>query len=66
MSARRVLTAKVRDGLSEIDSEMRATADTMEEDRPATAAAIRAALDWIENQVRRSDRQRTKATGEQA
>ena len=43
----KILTDKVQTGLRLIGAEMSATADTMVEDRPEDAAAIRAALDWI-------------------
>jgi hypothetical protein len=43
-----------------VNAEMSATADTMQEDRPADADAVRAALDWIESQVSRIERQREK------
>jgi hypothetical protein len=51
------LTPKVRAGLHHIQSEMDATADTMD-DRPEEAAAIRAALAWISYQRSRADRRR--------
>ncbi len=54
----KILTRKVRTGLRLVDMEMTATADTMDEDRPDEADAIRAAIEWIDYQVSRCDRKR--------
>lgn len=54
----KVLTPKVRHGLSLIEAEMDATADTMLEDRPDEAEAIRLALHWIRFRVAQLDKKR--------